>query len=81
MHDGEKVVRDLKVEFASVGDGKYQPTVTVNDIETGVSSITKLPVSDYTALGEKLNRTIANLDPQSVPRFAGKIGMLLSFLR
>lgn len=81
LHDNDELSRDLKVEFTSVGDGKYQPVVTVNDRRTGFSTVTKLPVSDYTVLRSKLDRAIGHLDAKGVVSLARKITTFLSFVR
>lgn len=81
FHDNDKVTRDLKVEFVEVGDGKFQPVINVNDNETGFSTVTKLPISDYTVLRSKLDKIVRDLDVNDVEKLARKVTTLLSFVR
>ena len=81
LYENDQPVRDFRVEFVSVGDNKHQPVITVNDRETGFSTITKLPVSDYTALRSKLDQLISQLDVNSVEKLARKVTTLLSYIR
>lgn len=79
--DNDQPTRDLKVEFVEVGERRFQPVITVNDHETGFSTVTKLPISDYTALRSKLDQAVKNLDVNDVQKLARKVTTLLSFVR
>lgn len=81
LQDNDKVTRDMKVEFIEVGNGRYQPVINVNDHETGFSTVTKLPVSDYTALRSKLDKVVRQLDVNDVEKLARRVTTLLSFVR
>ena len=73
-------VRDFKLELVAIADNQHQTVITVTDHATGASTVTKLPISDYTNLWGKLNKSIANLDPQSIQKLATKLMGLISFL-
>ena len=67
LHDNDRVTHDLKVEFIEIGDRKYQPVININDHETGFSTQTKLPISDYSTLRSKLEKVIGQLDVNDDP--------------
>ncbi len=81
LHNNDQVTRDMKVEFVSASEGKYQPVITVNDGETGFSTVTKLPISDYAALRSKLDQMIGQLDADGVQNLVRKVTTFLSLVR
>ena len=77
--DQGRASRDLRVDLNSVDDGKHQPVVTMRDRASGASTVTKLPISDYSSLLGKLNAKISNLDSQSAQGLISKVITAINF--
>lgn len=68
--------RVLKLELVPSGN-LYQPVITTTDSRTGFSSVTRLPISDYTSLREKISK-LFTLDFNGLEKMVRKIITMLS---